>query len=96
MPYYNDLDKQFYILGLFVEENVPRTILEIARALGYNTAKPVRNTLNYLYANGHLLRWEQQKPNGQIRHMYLGADHIRQELQLVARDRLQNKFSEYV
>lgn len=87
MPYLSELDKEFYILDLFVNENVPRTILEIARALGYKTAKPVRKTLNAMYENGHLLRWEQQKPNGQIRFLFYGAEHIGRELQLVARER---------
>jgi predicted transcriptional regulator len=64
------LEKRHAILGIFINDNYPRTILEISRKLGYKKPEAIRTALSRLHADGSLYRYEQHKPNGTIRFVY--------------------------
>lgn len=70
MPYLNELEKRYEILGLFCWENEPKTILEIARGIGYKSPTPIRNILNAMEDDGTLIRYGEVKPNGVTRWIY--------------------------
>ena len=85
MPYRTMLEKRLEILNLFCDENVPRTQLKIARAIGYKDASAIRVVLQNMFDEGIFYRHEQKRPNGQIRFVFLMADEGKKERDLVAK-----------
>jgi DNA-binding transcriptional regulator PaaX len=64
------LEKRHAILGIFINDNYPRTILEISRKLGYKKPEAIRTALSRLHADGSLYRYEQHRPNDTMRFVY--------------------------
>lgn len=70
MPYLPPDEQRRWVLSVLAEMSMPCTRLEIAEILGYKTPSSLQTTMHRLEQDGSINRWNQTKPNGQIRHMY--------------------------
>lgn len=93
MPYLTPLEKRHKILELFVNENIPRTILEISRSLGYHKPESIRTALHNLHHEGSLHRHEQPRHNNTIRYLYLMSEHGKLEFDLLTKSLYQKRFN---
>lgn len=98
MPYYSPLEKRHAVLELFATDNIPRTILEIARGMGYKKSTPLRVALHNLHHEGSLVRREEVRPNGQTRFIYLMTEKGKTEYialsKLLRKQKLENFFDD--